>query len=100
MNKALFGIAILPLICLGVILLTGLVIIFALRRGTRSINEKVKEYSAPAEPSIGVNNRWGHGDLKAPTQSKTKEIEMEVCPACGGENPSGSSACAFCGRAQ
>ena len=98
MTKALFGIAILPLICLGVILLTGVVIIFALRRGTQSINEKVKEYSSPTEISTGANNRWARGDLKGTAQSKAKKIEMKTCPACGGENPSTSSTCAFCGR--
>ena len=98
MTKALFGIAILPLICLGVILLTGVVIIFALRRGTQSINEKVKEYGTPAEINATANNRWAREDLKEPEQGLAKKIDMKTCPACGGENPNTSSACAFCGR--
>ena len=42
--EALFGTAILlPLICLGVMTLTAVVVIFALRRGTKAISEQLKE---------------------------------------------------------
>lgn len=99
MNKALFGFAIFPLFCIGVILLTGLVIVFALRRGTRTINEKVKEYGTTSEKiNPSADDRWARGDLKGSPQNIPIGIEMQTCPACGGENSKGSSVCAFCGR--
>ena len=97
--ESLFGIAILPLICSGVMTLTTVVVIFALWRGTKAISKQLKEQdNTLAEPGSG-NTRWAHGDLKSgPQPEKTKE-PIKACPACGGENAAGSSSCTYCGRA-
>ena len=89
------ALGLIPLFCLGVILLTGVVIIFALRRGTRSINEKLNDQPAS---NAEANNRWARGDLKNASHSRTKEIKMTPCPACGGENKNSSTTCAYCGN--
>jgi len=60
--EALFGIAILPLICLGVMILTAVVVIFTLQRGTRAISKQLKEQeNTLAEPGSG-NTRWARGE--------------------------------------
>jgi len=95
--EALFGIAILPLICLGVMLLTAIVVIFALRRGTQAISQQVQKKSVFPEDSSPTNTRWARGDLKnAPKREKSGE-PMKTCSACGGENAAGSNTCAYCG---
>jgi hypothetical protein len=96
--KTLFGIAILPLICLGVMILTAVVVIFALRRGTQAINQQIQENTAVPENSFPTNTRWARGDLKSVPQPELAEEPTKTCPACGGENPAGSSSCAYCGR--
>ena len=97
--EALFGIAILPLICLGVMILTAVVVIFALRRGTQAINQQVQENTAVPEKGSPANTRWARGDLKSTQQPKKTDQPMKACPACGGENAAGCSSCTFCGRA-
>jgi hypothetical protein len=91
-------------LCLGLIILTIVLIFFALRRGTRVISQGLKERVDKEEPKtdisepVSANTRWARGDLKAVTEPPKVEIILEPCPACGGENPKGASVCAFCGR--
>jgi len=95
--KTILGIAILPLICLGVLILTTVVIIFALRRGTKTISEQARQYTEKKPDIADANTRLGRGDLQGETRVKIPEPPKVACPACGGENPAGSSVCAFCG---
>ena len=97
--EALFGIAILPLICLGVMILTAVVFIFTLQRGTKAISEQLKEQEDTLAKLGSGNTRWARGDLKSAPQPEKTGKPMKTCPACGGENAAGSSSCAFCGRA-
>jgi len=96
--KALFGIAILPLICLGVMILTAVVVIFALKRGTQTVSKQIQENTTRVQDSSPANTRWERGDLKGELQSKKTRNAMKTCPACGGENAAGSSICVYCGR--
>jgi hypothetical protein len=93
----LLTLSFIPLTCLGVILLTGIVIIFALRRGTRSISENLNDRPTPAEANAQANNRWARGDLKNTSGNKAEQVKTKTCPACGGENTSSSATCAYCG---
>jgi hypothetical protein len=94
--KALLGLAIFPLICIGITILTVVLIIFALRRRTQTINQQLQEKVEVTENGTPTNTRWARGDLKsAPKSHKTRET-MKLCPACGGENPTGTSICAYC----
>lgn len=96
--EVLLGIAILPLICLGVMILTAVVVIFTLRRRTQAINQQVQINTADPENDSPTDTRWSRGDLKVePSPKKTKEA-MKTCLACGGENAASSSSCAYCGR--
>ena len=97
--EVLFGIAILPLICLGVMILTAVVVILAIRRGTQVINQQVQENTSVPENGSTANTRWARGDLmSAPKPEKTEE-PMNTCSAGGGENAASSSSCEYCGRA-
>ena len=98
--EALFGAAILlPLICLGVMILTAVVVIFALRRGTHAISQQVQENTAFPANDSPANTRWARGDLKSGPQPKKIESPMKTCPPCGGENAADRSSCTYCGRA-
>lgn len=87
--------------CLGVLILTAIIVLLALRRGTQTLSRQLKENDQPLpqldEPA-SANTRWARADLKANPQPPRSEIQLIPCPACGGENPAGSNACSFCGR--
>ena len=97
--KTLLGITILPLLCLGVTVVTAAVIIFALRRRTQAINQQLQENKDMNENNSPANTRWARGDLKSAPQSLKAREMMKTCPACGAENSAGSSSCAYCGSA-
>lgn len=97
--RTFLGIAILPLICLGVIILTTLLVILTLRRRTQTISRQVQEKLGDVESGTTGNTRWARGDLQSALKQKKVKPKMQTCPGCGGENPAGSKACAYCGRA-
>jgi len=97
MIETLLGIAILPLICLGVMILTTVVVIFALRRRTQSVNQRVQEKPTVSENSFPTNTRLARGDLKGEPHLEKSEEPTKTCPACGGVNAASSSSCAYCG---
>jgi hypothetical protein len=78
--EALFGAAILlPLICLGVMILTAVVVILALRRGTQAVSQQVQENTAVPENGSPANTRWARGDLKSTPQPEKTEEPMKAC---------------------
>ncbi|MCD6576836.1 MAG: hypothetical protein J7K66_02340 [Anaerolineaceae bacterium] len=97
--KTLLGIAFLPLICLGVMLLTAAAAFFALWRRSQAVSQQIQKNAAVPEDSFPTNTRWERGDLKSSPQPERAEEMTKTCPACGGENAAGSSSCAYCGRA-
>ena len=97
--RPFLGIAIMPLICLGVIILTTALIILFMRRRTQTVSQQVRDKLGEAESSSTGNTRWARGDLKGTPKPKAAKPKMSPCPGCGGENPSGSKSCAYCGRA-
>jgi len=91
--------AIIPLACMGVTILTALVIILALRRGTKKINDQAQEVITQNTPQNNANTRWARGDLQGENSNDAVlPPAMIACPACGGEIPTGSATCTFCGR--
>ena len=96
--KNLFGLALIPLLCMGVTILTALVIIFALRRGTKAINEQAEQVITEKQSTQSANTRWARADLKSESNDRVSPPPMHTCPGCGGENPVNSGTCAYCGR--
>jgi len=96
--KNFIGFALIPMACLVVMILTAVVVIFALRRGTRAINDEVRDIVDKQNGTSGENTRWARGDLEGAPRIPKKEKPRTTCPACGGENPAKSRACAYCGR--
>jgi len=96
--KNIISLALIPLICMIVTILTALVIIFALRRGTRAINKQAQDVIAQKQQTSSGNTRWTRGDLQVETMAAPKPQPTIACPACGGENAASSSTCAFCGH--
>jgi len=99
MIKTILGIAILPLICLGVMILTAVVVIFALRRRTLAVSKQVQENMSVSKNNSPTNTRWARGDLKGEPHLEKSNEPMKSCPACGGDNAASSSSCAYCGTA-
>jgi len=95
--RTIFSLAFIPLLCMGVTILTALVIIFALRRGTKKINDQVGEIAAEKQADSSGNTRWARGDLQGESRENREPLPTITCPACGGENSAGSKTCAFCG---
>ena len=88
-------------LCLGLVVLTAVLIILALRRGSRAISQGMKERAeeqAETPQPVSANSRWARGDLQAAPEPPKADVVLEPCPACGGENPRGAQVCAFCGR--
>ena len=96
--KTIIGFTLLPLICLGVSILTGIVILIALRRGTQSIKTYMEEQESDAKKSGSTDTRWARADMKSDQQLSAVNEPTAVCPACGAENQIGSSTCPYCGR--
>jgi len=96
--RTIVGFTLLPLICLGVSILTGIVILFALRRGTQSIKTYMEEQESDDEKSGSIDTRWARADLKCDQQPSTINEPTAACPACGAENPFGSLTCQYCRR--
>ena len=87
-------------VCLGIVVLTSIVIFLALRRGTQAISQRLKDEdngASNSDESIETESRWARADLAEKDQPGVI-IEMAACPACGGENTVGAVACAYCGR--
>jgi len=88
-------------LCLGVIILTVVLIFIALKRGSRVISQGLKERAdedAQSVDPVNADNRFARGDLKSASTPGEVEVATFVCPACGGENPGNSGVCAYCGR--
>jgi len=88
----------LPLLCLVVIILSMVVALVILRRNTRAIQDKVKDFKSAQMDNEDANTRWARADLKGEPSPGAIKMELEPCPECGGENPVGSVVCQFCGR--
>lgn len=103
--NVLLGITFVPLICLSATLIIGLVILFTLRRGTRTISDYVENQKGASDTSsdtsgeaVHPDTRWARSDLKGEAELSAAAGTTSACPACGGENPSGSAVCQYCGR--
>jgi len=89
------------LICISVLVLFGLVLIFALVRGTRKVRDRLEDQTVEgvkeADPGE-INTRWARADTVHAPDSPRKPQGTLNCPSCGGENPGGASTCVYCGR--
>ncbi len=87
----------LPLLCMVVIILSMVVALVFLRRNTRVIQDKVKDFKS-AQAENEDSERWSRADLMDESSPGAIKMVLEPCPACGSENPVGSVACQFCGK--
>lgn len=88
-------------LCLGVIILTIVLVFIALKRSSRVISQGLKERAnkdAQSIDPVNADDRFARGDLKSASTPGEVEVAVAVCPACGGENPGSSGICAYCGR--
>jgi type II secretory pathway component PulK len=95
--RNIIGLALIPLICMIVTILTAVVVIFALRRGTRAINEQAQDIIAQKQQTRSGNTRWARADLQAEELDAPEPEPTIPCAACGGENKASRSTCSFCG---
>lgn len=88
-------------LCLGVIILTSVLLFIALKRGSRVIRQGLKDRADEDVQSVdrvNADNPLARGNLKSAPPSLEVAVAMDACPACGGENPRGAGICAYCGR--
>lgn len=96
-NWALFGFA----FCLVVFILTLVVMVIVLKRGSQTISQKLTERGSnqdQAFKTVSENTRWARAGLKGQTESPIEDIALSSCPACGGLNPQDAAVCSYCGR--
>jgi len=91
------GFSLIPLICLGVFLVSGIVILFSLRRGTRSIQDYLEKQETTPHQTENHDTRWAKAELKSSAEPSSPSVIPAKCPACGGENPADEKTCQFCG---
>jgi len=96
--RTLVGLSLIPLICLGVMFLTAVVIFVALRRGTRNIADQLEKAEGIQQNKKPADTRWARSDLRSPPTIIDVEEKTILCPACGGENSAANNSCVFCGR--
>ena len=94
----LLGITLLPLICLGISIIIGVVILVTLRRGTQTISQYAEKTSEGSGTTSSANTRWARADLKGEPQEVIEVSAFTTCPACGAKNPDGNSVCQYCGE--
>lgn len=96
------GFLIMPLFCLVVIILTGVLIWVVVKRGNRTVQDYLeKQESSPPEAGdsrASANTRWARGDLQSQPAPKPAAGPVTICAACGAENPAGKSQCQSCGQ--
>jgi len=82
-------------LCLGVLVILGLLILFMFMRKGKQVIDQQTEVLKSVET---INTRWARADLKADAPTIQPESASLACPACGGSNPAQASVCQFCGR--
>ena len=94
------GLLMLPLFCLVVIILTGILIWVVVKRGNRTVQDYMEsQESTPRETdSSNANTRWARGDLLSESTGTPSAKPVTICPACGADNPEGESHCQSCGQ--
>ena len=94
------GILLLPLFCLLVIILTGILIWVVVKRGSHTVQDYLEsQESTPRETTnSNANTRWARGDLLSEKSSTPAKGPATICSACGAENPAGESRCQSCGQ--
>lgn len=99
------GLLILPLFCLVVIILTGVLIWVVVKRGGRTVQDYLESQEKRADSprktedsSASANTRWARGELQSQSTPKPTAGPVTICAACGAENPAGESKCQSCGQ--
>ncbi len=96
------GLLLLPLACLGVFLVTGLVILLTLKRGTRTIQEsmgkiaELEKKDAPGKRSEHTGERCSR--IESNSAAEAAGAAKTTCPSCAAEYTDGDAACPYCGR--
>lgn len=99
------GLLIMPLLCLIVIIVTGILIWVVVKRGSHTVQDYLEsqEKRAPSphetqDSSASANTRWARGELQSQSSPKPTPGPVTICAACGAENPAGESKCQSCGQ--
>jgi hypothetical protein len=94
-----------PLLCLIVIIVTGILIWVVVKRSSHTVQDYLEsqEKQAPSpheteNSGASANNRWARGDLQSQSTPKPAAGPITICAACGAENSAGESKCQSCGQ--
>jgi len=93
--RVITGFLLFPMACVGFFLITGLVMLIFLRRGTQVMQDSMQRIETLEQKIPSVDHAGGSNPSDT---SKTENIAPQPCPACGGSNSPGAAACQYCGR--
>ena len=99
--KIVTGLLIMPLLCLIVVILTGILIWVVVKRGSHTVQDYLESQDKPANSpretedssSTSANTRWARGELQSQSTPRPAPGPVTICAACGAENPAGESKC-------
>ena len=87
-----------PLLCLIVVILTGILIWVVVKRGSHTVQDYLESQDKPAnspreteDSSTSANTRWARGELQSQSTPRPAPGPVTICAACGAENPAGES---------
>jgi hypothetical protein len=84
-----------PMACVGFFLITGLVMLILVRRGTQAVQDSMQRIETLPQKIPSVD--YASDSIPSDT-GKAENVALQPCPACGGSNPPGAAACQYCGR--
>ena len=82
-----------PLTCLGFLLITGVVTFIFLKSWANKLQESMRKIEELENKASSQTS-----ETSLPVKLVNETAEAVTCPACGGENPQGTTVCAYCGR--
>ncbi len=93
--RVITGFLLFPMACVGFFLITGLVMLIFLRRGTQAVQDSMQKIET-LEQKIPAVDRAGNSIPADPVI--VENVALQSCPACGGSNPPNAAVCQYCGR--
>jgi hypothetical protein len=93
--RVITGFLLFPMACVGFFLITGLVMLIFLRRGTQVMQDSMQRIETLEQKIPSVDH--ASGSFPSDT-GKAENAALQPCQACGGSNSPGAADCQYCGR--
>jgi hypothetical protein len=84
-----------PMACVGFFLITGLVMLIFVRRGTQAVQDSMQRIETLQQKIPATEYADG---ITPSDPGNAENAALQPCTACGGSNPPGAAVCQYCGR--